>query len=600
MRVRWVRLGLTMLCALLLAGPMQGSASDDIEALLQQAESVRSADPAAFADLLHRANAQGDRATPRQREQLTYLNAYAEGFAGRYDAAIEAARGLLDSADVEMRFRAGAFIINSYAVTLRFTEGLRQLEQTLALLPQIADPQLRQHGLVVAGVLYNQIGQYELGLHYADLILAEADAAPGRTLCFADQLRVEALQGLGRLPGDDALMEHAIERCAAEGELVVATSVRATLARKWAAQGKREQAITYLQKHLPDVRATRYPRVIGEVNSLLGELLFAHGDLIQAERHARAAVAQSAGMGYSLPLVAAYRTLYEVADRRGDPVAALNHYRNFAEADKAYLNDVNQREVAYQIVRQETELKTRQIELLDRQNQVLQLEQKVDRQGVQNTRLVAALLAVMLVSIGYWAYKIKRVQLSLKRSAETDALTGVLNRRHFSTLSEQSLAACEKSGDWAALVMFDLDHFKAINDSFGHIAGDWVLQRVTEICAPFCRPIDHFGRLGGEEFAILLHGADLRQATRLAEDCRVRISLIDTAPSGHDFRVTASFGVASVATAGYSLQRLLSQSDEALYRAKHDNRNCVRVHTGDAPATAAPLAPVASAGLPLR
>ena len=499
-----------------------------------------------------------------------------------------------------MRFRAGAFIVNSYAVTLRFTEGLRQLEQTLALLPQIRDPVLRQHGLVVAAVLYNQIGQYELGLHYADLILAET--APGRTLCFAVHLRVEALQGLDRLPPDDATMERAIAQCTDEGEIVVANSIRGTLARKWASSGKREQAITFLQKHLAEVQASRYPRLIGEINSLLGELLFAHGDLVQAERHARDAVAQSSGMGFSLPLVTAYKTLYDVSERRGDPVAALTNYRNYAAADKAYLNDINQREVAYQIVRQETELKTRQIELLDRQNQVLQLEQKVDRQGVQNTRLIAALLAVMLVSIGYWAYKIKRVQLSLRRSAQTDALTGVLNRRHFATLSEQTIAQCEKSGEWAALVMFDLDHFKAVNDNFGHLAGDWALQRVTEICAPFCRPIDHFGRLGGEEFAILLHGCDLRQATRLAEDCRVRISLIDSAPSGHAFRLTASFGVASVATAGYSLQRLMSQADEALYGAKHDSRNCVRVYSGERPpppaAPAGPWETVDEPGLP--
>lgn len=586
MRAWIVRLSSMTLCALMVALAMPGSASDDIGALLQEAEAVRSADPAAFADLLVRANRLAGLATPSQQERLAYLNAYSEGFAGRYDAAIAAASTLLTSEDVEMRFRAGAFIVNSYAVTLRFTEGLRQLEDTLDLLPQVLDPSVRQHGLFGAGVLYNQIGQYELGLYYAERLLDEDP--PGRTRCFADQLRAEALQHLGRLPSDDALLVRAIDGCTGNGERVVANSIRGTLARKWAAEGKREQAITFLQKYWREVQDSRYPRLIGEINSTLAELLVAHGDLREAERHAREAVAQSSGIGYSLPLVTAHRILYDIAAQRGDDAAALTHYRNYAEADKAYLNDINQRETAYQIVRQETELKTRQIELLESQNQVLQLEQEVSRRGVQNTRLLAALLGVLVVTIGYWAYKIKRVQMSLRRSAETDALTGVLNRRQFTALSEQTLAQCARNGESVALVMFDLDHFKSINDNFGHIAGDWALQRVTETCAPFCRPIDRFGRLGGEEFAILLHGSDLREATRLAEDCRVRISLIDTSPSGHAFRVTASFGVAAVATAGHSLQRLLSQADEALYRAKREHRNSVRVF-GDT-ATDAPQA----------
>lgn len=584
-RSHWLRLVAVGAFALLSA--MTSSASSDIDALLARAEAVRSSDPAAFSELLVQANAGAAGATPDQLEQIAYLNAYADGYAGRYDEAIAAARKLLDSEDVEMRFRAGAFVVNSYAVTLRFTEGLRQLEQTLGLLDQVSDPELRQHGLAVAAVLYNQIGQYELALHYADRILSEP--APGRTRCFALQYRIEALQSLARLPSDDAAVIDAIDQCTENGETVVANSIRSTLARKWAAQGSRAKAIAFLLEHFDEVNRTRYPRLIGETNSLLAEFLFAQGDIASAERHAHEAVAQISRIGYSLPLVAAYKTLYDVSQTRGDPVEALANYRAYAEADKAYLNDIKQREVAYQIVRQETELKTQQIELLDRQNQVLQLQQDVDRQTAQNTRLLALLLGVLAVTIGYWAYKIKRVQLSLRRSAETDPLTGVCNRRHFTQLSEQTLVACSRNDEPVSLVMFDLDNFKTINDRFGHVTGDWALQRVAETCAPFCRRIDHFGRLGGEEFAILLYGCNLKDATRLAEDCRVRMSLIDTAASGHVFRVTASFGVASTATAGYSLQKLMSQSDQALYRAKDQSRNCVRVYGVETPsATSAP------------
>ena len=190
------------------------------------------------------------------------------------------------------------------------------------------------------------------------------------------------------------------------------------------------------------------------------------------------------------------------------------------------------------------------------------------------------LLVMLVASIGYWAYKIKRVQLSLKQMAETDALTGVCNRHHFTLQAERALAQCARAGEEVSLIMFDLDHFKLVNDRYGHQTGDWVLKEVADACKGFCRRIDVLGRLGGEEFAILMYGCDLRGATRVAEDCRVRLAQIDTRGTGHTFAVTASFGVTSSALSGYSLAKLLSHADKMLYRAKHLGRNRVCMFEG--------------------
>jgi diguanylate cyclase (GGDEF)-like protein len=113
-----------------------------------------------------------------------------------------------------------------------------------------------------------------------------------------------------------------------------------------------------------------------------------------------------------------------------------------------------------------------------------------------------------------------------------------------------------------------------------------VLKRGAVVCTELCRGIDHFGRIGGEEFAILLHGYDLKAATRVAEDCRVRLSRIDPLPSGYTFPISASFGVSSSTASGYDLDKLLSHADQMLYRAKREGRN--RVHTY-APETSAEL-----------
>jgi len=554
-------------------------ASTPTSTLLQRAEVVRSSDPVQFQRLLRELDAREDLSST-QREQREYLRAYAEAYAGRYQrAAAMAQRLAAKSDDPKIKFRASALMVNSYAATRQYTPGLRMLDQVLLMLDRIEDPELRHHGLIVAAVFHNQIGQYAQAQRYAERVLAE-QASP-RTRCFAAQHRLEALAFQAKLPADDAPIFDSIRHCSDQGEKVVANFMRNILARKWAEHARRKDAIEFLQQYMDQVESTRFPRLIAEFHSSLAEFLLAEGQPVAAEPHANIAIEQSKPTPYSLPLVVAYRTMYEIAERRGDSVAALQHYRNYAEADKAYLNDVKAREMAYQIVRQETLQQWQKIELLNRQNQVLQLQQRVDRQAAQNTRVIIVLLLALLASIAFWAYKVKRLQLSLRHRAETDALTGICNRQHFTLLAEQALARCARTGEGAALIMFDLDLFKSINDRFGHDTGDWGLKRVADTCRAFCRQIDLFGRLGGEEFAILLYGCDLRAAKRIADDCRARIAAIDTRDSGHRFSITASFGVTDTSMSGYDLAKLLSHADLVLYRAKREGRNRVRVFARD-------------------
>jgi diguanylate cyclase (GGDEF)-like protein len=271
--------------------------------------------------------------------------------------------------------------------------------------------------------------------------------------------------------------------------------------------------------------------------------------------------------------------LYETARARGDTAAALEHHVRYMAADRAYLDGVKARELAFQMVRHESLQQDKTIELLNRENQVLTLEQQVASKTVQATRLLILLLAVLLAFIAYWAFRTKRTQLVLRKLAQTDALTGIDNRHHFTRRAEAVLEACRRSGGSAGLVMMDLDSFKSINDRFGHAAGDWALREVAKACLPVCRPQDLLGRLGGEEFAFLLVDRDLGTSTSIARKCRELIAAIDSTPSGHDFRITASFGVAGTSASGYSLDALLAQADDALYRSKREGRDRVSVQS---------------------
>jgi diguanylate cyclase (GGDEF)-like protein len=549
------------------------------DAMLREADSVRTSSPSRFQQILSELDRRVGSASTEQREKLEFMHAYQFVMVGKFHDAISKFRTLHDSAaSVEVRYRSGAMLANSYAITREFREGLIVAGETIKLSGSIEDRDVRHHGLVAAGILYNQVGEYELGRRYAERVLN--DDANERNRCIAGNLLVESSLNLDKpFPDEDAI--DALRQCERIHDATLAGFSRIYLARKWHGEGRTQEAVRLLESHIAEVQATGYPRLIGEVQSLLAELRLSLGDVLQAKRHAEAAIALNSGMINSLPLVAAYKTLFDVTERSGDTAAALELYKQYASAERGYREDVAAREMAYQIVRAQSLQQNKQIELLNKQNEVLQLQQRVSEQKEQSSRLLILLLVVLVGSVSYWAFKIKRVQLSLRRMAETDALTSICNRHHFNQQSGHTLAQAARAGEDVALVMFDLDHFKSINDRFGHDTGDWVLKRVSEHCRTFCRRVDHLGRIGGEEFAILLSGCDLRGAKRVADDCRVRIASIDSQASGHKFLITASFGVTASSLSGYDLAKLLSHADKALYRSKREGRNRVSTFDGD-------------------
>ena len=571
---------LWLLCMVPLALP----ASPRLPDLLREADQIRSGNPVRFNQLLEQIAPLEGEASTQQREKIAYLHAYARAYAGRCDDAVrDSEQIIVGSHDPDIRARASALIVNCHASSRKFLQGLRELDRLSPLTSKAKLDETKQHSLFASANLYNQVGQYRLGLRDVTRLLTTSGEILPRNRCFAEQLKLELQERLGELPSDEGLVKKSVELCLSLNEPMVANFARLVIANQRVAAGNRTGAEKILRENLPQIESTKYPRLISQTKALLSEMLFADGNFPEAEKFALQAITAGTVDRSVLPQVNANKVLYLIAEKRGQIVEAFKYYRAFAEADKAYLNEVKTRELAYQIVRQENQQKNQQIELLNRKNNLLQLQQQVDQQSAQNSRLYMLLFALLAATIGYWAYKTKRMQLSVKRMAETDALTGVCNRHHFTLLAEKTLAKSQPAGEPVALIMFDLDHFKSVNDSYGHSTGDWVLKQVANACQHFCRHIDHLGRIGGEEFAILLHGSDLKAATRVAEDCRVRIWRIDSSGTGYTFPITASFGVSSTESSDYDLDKLLSHADQMLYRAKREGRNLVRAYVLDLP-----------------
>lgn len=176
----------------------------------------------------------------------------------------------------------------------------------------------------------------------------------------------------------------------------------------------------------------------------------------------------------------------------------------------------------------------------------------------------------------------KRAQRELERLAQTDALTGLANRRHFMELAEQELSRTLRYGGQLSVLMADIDHFKNINDTHGHHMGDLVLQRLGELCREILRDVDVVGRIGGEEFAVILPQTGAEKALEVGERIRKTVAKAELPlEHGIPLRITLSLGVTTLAGTHANVDTLLAQADRALYEAKNLGRDRVCVYKAE-------------------
>jgi diguanylate cyclase (GGDEF)-like protein len=173
---------------------------------------------------------------------------------------------------------------------------------------------------------------------------------------------------------------------------------------------------------------------------------------------------------------------------------------------------------------------------------------------------------------GFMLAKIKILSRKMRGMAYTDSLTNIYNRLHFAHFLDAEIDKVKRYGGKFSIIFFDLDNFKEVNDNFGHMVGDDVLERVTEIVSKANRSADIFARYGGEEFIILTPETNMSGALIHAERLRNDIESYNFKTAG---KITSSFGVAEFDAENDTVESLLERADKALYMAKEFGRNRV-------------------------
>ncbi len=236
------------------------------------------------------------------------------------------------------------------------------------------------------------------------------------------------------------------------------------------------------------------------------------------------------------------------------------------------------------IAQSEKKLKQQVIKLKKQSNIIDLKEEKITGQRkLLYITIAAALIILILKFVVLRTNRIRKktnkelasLNEQLYELATTDDMTKLFNRRHFLELAQRGLNQIQRTSSMGAVLMIDIDHFKKINDSYGHAAGDRVLIEVANILKDNLRNYDIVGRVGGEEFAMLLPNSDIDTATRIAERIREKIANSSTPFQQTAIKLTISIGLTAIHEDEINIDSIIKRADKALYKAKNSGRNTV-------------------------
>ncbi|MCZ8061876.1 GGDEF domain-containing protein [Silanimonas sp.] len=576
--------------ALAIEGPVAVAAeraADTLDNALQaemaRLYALRTVDPLAFVARTRELEA-GPPPRLAQRQFLQFLAANREGLEGRFVEAMARVEPLAATAeDPALRLMAGTYVINMRAGTREFEAGLRDLDRLLKAHPKAEGP-LREavHTLwATASIFYAELGKPELSAWHAQRL---ADAVPSpRNACTAQHFIIRARQATAdrTLSGSD--FERADQACRAANENGVFLGFSALSHARFLRDTEgNDAALALVMAQRDGIESTRYPRLVAEAHALAAELLLAAGRMTQAESEAQRAIETSKDTPTSLPVAMAEKVLFDIHRQRGDASGALRHLQRHIAANRALAEEGLTKERAFRTVQHESLQREQQLALATERNQMLDLEARLAKAESRNAAALSALLLLTVAGLVLWGWRLWADAQRFRALAQTDPLTGLATRQHFAELAAAALERGRADGRPLALVAFDLDQFKGVNDRHGHRAGDAVLRTISEAVRAVPAPLPCiFGRIGGEEFAVLLDGATEAQAATYAEALRRAIASAEAVvEGGRAVTVTASFGLSGTHDASHDLQALLDLSDRALYRAKNGGRD--RVMASDA------------------
>jgi diguanylate cyclase (GGDEF)-like protein len=488
-----------------------------------------------------------------------------------YDQAVSSATSANDEEMLARALYARGFL---HSLQGEYAQGLADLRRSESTYTKIGQPLEAQSALDGIASAYNRMGDVEQARQiYEKSLQVLRNEGLLRDQVIAEHNIGRASERLGEWPAARRSFESALRLSRglnyARGE---AYSLRGIAAAD-VATGQARASLANLARARELNAATRDARLGAMISLTEGMAMRALGDPTRARALLNEALGVFRDTSQRSELVLAYEQLALVDSEQGDWRRAFQWQEAAKRTSEQLLrNQIDQR---FAVLKLEFDTATR-----EKDYQALLRESSANSRALEQSDrarrlqyLVIGLIVLLAAMFATLAWQLNRASQRMRRLALTDELTGAPNRRSVLALLPNALN--DASGRNAAALLLDIDHFKRINDTFGHATGDRVLQLVAAQIRASLLPGEFFGRVGGEEFLIVLPVADLRSAHLRAEILRSRISAIDIASVAPELPpLTASIGVA-VSRPDDSTRTILQRADAALYRAKASGRNRV-------------------------
>lgn len=489
-----------------------------------------------------------------------------------YDQAIAVATGVRD-----LEMLAAASFSRGYLLGLqgKYAAGLSDLKRSQSLYDQLRLPHHTLTALNGVAILYNRMGDYVQARHMYDQALkAQRGAGLYREQSVTLHNLGRVYENLSQWDAAQAAFQESYNISRAlkypRGE---AHALRG-LAAVRNAKGDPDGAIEILDQAAALQRQTPDARLNAQIQLARGIALHKLDQLPASAAALKEALDVFRQVDSLNELRATYSALAEVLGEMGNWREGYGHLLHAQEtSERMFRNQVDQRFATLK-VEFDTAAKEKENALLLRENNANQLALAQGKRASKLQNLVIALTVVLAVLLATLAIHQWRSRRRMHILAMTDELTGVPNRR--AVLSRLAPLLEHPNPPTCAMLIIDIDHFKSINDQHGHAEGDEALILVAATLSEHVAEPAFIGRLGGEEFVVVLPGADYDNAYRTAERFREGVMAIDTRRWLDDRRITVSIGLTLSRESGDTPSTMLQRADAALYEAKRAGRNCVK------------------------
>lgn len=316
-------------------------------------------------------------------------------------------------------------------------------------------------------------------------------------------------------------------------------------------KGDYPQALEYFQQALKIDQTEGFKPETSNALRHIGDVYYRLSRADEALPYLQQAHATALQINSRYLLMASCQSLADAFELAGDFKLALEYHKQFHEINESIFNE-------------QTDLKLKTLDVTHR---------------VETARREAEIYYLRNVELQREIEERQKIQAALQEMATTDPLTGILNRRHFYALAEHAVERMQHHNRPLSVIMLDIDHFKRVNDTYGHAVGDQALIKIASLLQKNMRQADLVARYGGEEFVILLPETNLAQAIRIAERLRKQVPKLGIDVRYPQLILTVSLGIADDGgQQAPSLSDLLGWADQALYKAKQSGRNRISVY----------------------